>query len=310
MLRARRLLLCLLLALAGGLPEAALSAQVLLLLSEESSAFSEAAEAIGAELRGAGHRVHTLSLPLRADDGAPLAGNALIVTLGTRAAQAVAALAPRSLVLHTLLPRSAFEKLPGRGDEGRRVSAVFIDQPAGRQIELLRLALPDWTRVAFITSRESVDLGNRLMASARDRRLRLRPALEQLNDESELYPTLQRVLAEPAVLVAVPDAILFNNRTISNILLTAYHLRSPVVGFSPAYVKAGALFALYSTPAQIGQQAGETARAGLASGSLPPPAAPRHFRVGINRYVARSMGINLEDASTLQERLERSEGLQ
>ena len=308
MLRSRQLLLCLLLALVGGLPEAALSAQVLLLLSEESRAFTEAAEAIGTELRGAGHRAHTLSLPLRADDGAQLSSNALIVTLGTRAAQAVAALAPRSLVLHTLLPRSAFEKLPTRGDEGRRVSAVFIDQPAARQIELLRIALPDWTRIAFITSRESADLGHRLVTSARDRRLR--PTLEQLNEESELYPTLQRVLAEPAVLVAVPDAILFNNRTISNILLTAYHLRSPVVGFSPAYVKAGALFALYSTPTQIGQQAGEAARAGLASGSLPPPAAPRHFRVDVNRYVARSMGINLDDATTLQERLERSEGLQ
>lgn len=145
------------------------------------------------------------------------------------------------------------------------------------------------------------------VASARDKRLR--PVLEQLNDESELYPTLQRVLADPAVLVAVPDATLFNNRTISNILLTAYHQRSPVVGFSPAYVKAGALIALYSTPAQIGQQAGEAARAGLASGSLPPPAAPRHFRVGTNRYVARSLGINLDDAAVLQERLERSEGL-
>ena len=307
MLRARRLLLCLLLALAGGLPIDALAAQVLLLLSEESSAFSEAAEAIVSELRSAGHRTQSLSLPLRSDESAALAGNALIITLGTRAAQTVSSLAPRSLVLHTLLPRSAFEKLTARSDDLRRVSAVFIDQPAGRQIELLRIALPDWTWAAFVTSRESSELGNRLVASARDRRLR--PVLEQLNDESELYPTLQRVLADPAVLVAVPDATLFNNRTISNILLTAYHQRSPVVGFSPAYVKAGALIALYSTPAQIGQQAGEAARAGLASGSLPPPAGPRHFRVGTNRYVARSLGINLEDAAVLQERLERSEGL-
>lgn len=307
MLRARRLLFCLLLALAGGLPVDALAAQVLLLLSEESSAFSEAAEAIVSELRSAGHRTQSLSLPLRTDESAALTGNALIITLGTRAAQTVSSLAPRSLVLHTLLPRSAFEKLTTRGDDLRRVSAVFIDQPASRQIELLRIALPDWTRAAFVTSRESSELGQRLVASARDKRLR--PVLEQLNDENELYPTLQRVLADPAVLVAVPDATLFNNRTISNILLTAYHQRSPVVGFSPAYVKAGALIALYSTPAQIGQQAGEAARAGLASGSLPPPAAPRHFRVGTNRYVARSLGINLDDAAVLQERLERSEGL-
>ena len=308
MLRARRLLFCVLLALAGGLPVDALAAQVLLLLSEESSAFSEAAEAIVSELRSAGHRTQSLSLPLRSDESAALAGNALIITLGTRAAQTVSSLAPRSLVLHTLLPRSAFEKLPGRGDDTRRVSAVFIDQPPARQIELLRIALPDWSRVALVVGRESSELGARLQASARDKRLR--PMLETASGESDLYPALQRMLVEPAVLLAVPDATLFNNRTISNILLTAYHLRSPVIGFSPAYVKAGALFALYSTPAQIGQQAGETARAGLASGSLPPPAAPRHFRVGINRYVARSMGINLDDAATLQERLERSEGLQ
>ena len=46
----------------------------------------------------------------------------------------------------------------------------------------------------------------------------------------------------------------------------------------------------------------------LATGSLPPPAAPRHFRVGTNLYVARSLGIVLDDANLLRERLERSEG--
>ena len=160
--------------------------------------------------------------------------------------------------------------------------------------------------MALLVGHESLEMGQRLYAAARDRRLR--PTLAQLNEESELYPTLQRTLAEPSILLAVPDATVYNNRTISNILLTAYHQRSPVVGFSPAYVKAGALLALYSTPAQVGQQAGEAARLGLATGSLPPPAAPRHFRISTNPYVARSLGIQLEDPAILRERLERSEG--
>ena len=77
--------------------------------------------------------MHTLSLPLR-EDGAQLAGHALIVTLGTRAAQTVAAHAPRSLVLHTLLPRSAFDKLPSRGDEissTRLRSSSMMKAPIG-----------------------------------------------------------------------------------------------------------------------------------------------------------------------------------
>lgn len=302
----RLVLFSVLFVIAGGLALPARAAGVILVLSEESSAFSEAAEALTAELRSAGHRPQTLTVPLRADDAAALSSTPLIVTLGTRAAQAVSGLAPRTLVLHTLLPRSAFEKLSGKGDDSRRTSAVFIDQPASRQLELLRIALPEWSRVALVVGRESSELGARLQASARDKRLR--PMLETASGESDLYPALQRMLVEPAVLLAVPDASLFNNRTISNILLTAYHHRSPVIGFSPAYVKAGALLALYSTPAQIGQQAGEVARQGLASGSLQPPAAPRHFRIGTNPYVARSLGISLEDASVLQERLERAEG--
>ncbi|WP_374262560.1 ABC transporter substrate-binding protein [Zoogloea sp.] len=305
MAAARRLFLCLLLALGGGLSLPAWAATVVFVMSEESSAFSEAAEALANELRGTGHRPQTLLLPLRADDAAALSGTALVVTFGTRAAQTVAALSPRTLVLHTLLPRSAYERLPGRSDDGRRVSAVFLDQPPARQIELLRIALPEWSRVGLVVGRESGELGTRLQASARDRRLR--PTLETANEESDLYPALQRMFAEPTVLIAVPDPQLFNNRTISNILLTAYHHRSPVIGFSPAYVKAGALFALYSTPAQIGQQAGEAARIGLISGNLPLPAAPRQFRISTNPYVARSLGITLEDAAVLRERLERSE---
>ncbi len=298
-----RILLLLVLALGS---HWALAGQACLVMSEEGSAFAEAAEALGSELRSAGHRLQPLPSPLRSDDSATLNNCALVITLGARAAQSVAALAPRSLILHTLLPRSAYERLPLRAEDARRVSAVFIDQPANRQIELLRVALPDWSRVTLLVGRESLELGQRLQSAARERRLR--PTLAQLSEESELYPTLQRTLAEPGILLAVPDSTVYNNRTISNILLTAYHQRSPVVGFSPAYVKAGALLALYSTPAQVGQQAGEAARQGLATGTLPPPAAPRHFRVSTNPYVARSLGIVLEEPGTLRERLERTEG--
>ena len=259
-------------------------------------------------LRSAGHRVQIFPFPLRPEDNNAIASSALLVTLGSRAAQAVSALASHPMLIHTLLPRSAFDKLPVRPEEVRRSSAVFIDQPAARQMELLRIALPDWPRVGLVVGRESSELGARLQASARDKRLR--PVLEHATEEGDLYPALQRLLAEPTVLVAVPDATLFNNRTISNILLTAYHHRSPVVGFSAAYVKAGALLALYSTPAQIGQHAGEMARYGLATGSLPAAQYPRYFRVGTNPYVARSLGIPLEDANVLREKLERAEAAQ
>ncbi|MCE1184416.1 MAG: hypothetical protein LWW92_02250 [Rhodocyclales bacterium] len=297
-----RLLLTLL--LAAWLPEA-LAAQVAFVLSDDSKAFQDSAETAATELRNAGHRVETFIL--KGNDPPPaFTSHALIVTFGSRAAQVLNNTSPRSLLLHTLLPRSAYERLPTRFEDNRKVSAVFIDQPVGRQLELLRIALPDWPRAAVLTSRDSTDLGRQFQQQAKDRRLRLHT--EQVNDNGDVYPALQRLLAEPSVLIATPDSSLFNNRSIPNILLTAYHQHSPVMGFSPAYVKAGALLALYSTPAQLGQQTGEMARQGLSTGSFQPPSAPRHFRVGVNNYVARALGLNLDDETSLTDKLERSEG--
>lgn len=70
----------------------------------------------------------------------------------------------------------------------------------------------------------------------------------------------------------------------------------PLVGFSPAYVKAGALLALYSTPAQVGARGGEVLRQALAGKVLPSPQWPREFVVAVNQDVARSLGFALDEA--------------
>ena len=74
----------LLLLLAGGLAPAR-AAQITLVMSEESKAFSEAANALSVELRSAGHRIQPIPFPLRAEDTGALNASALIITLGTRA---------------------------------------------------------------------------------------------------------------------------------------------------------------------------------------------------------------------------------
>jgi hypothetical protein len=69
-------------------------------------------------------------------------------------------------------------------------------------------------------------------------------------------------------------------------------------------VSAGALLAVFSTPAQIGRQLGEELVA-LAeeSGPLPPPRHPRYFSVEVNARVARSLGLTVPSAAVLERRL-------
>ena len=108
------------------------------------------------------------------------------------------------------------------------------------------------------------------------------------------------------MLLALADPQIYNSSSIQNILLASFRAQVPMLAFSPAYVRAGALLAVYSSPAQIGQQAGVIARGALQCRALGLPQYPQDFQVSVNEHVARSLGLSLEPQA-LTERLRRLE---
>lgn len=284
---------------------AAQATSILVVLSESTPIYLEFANTLRKEMASEPVSIDLVAadaesaLPARSSD------LALIVTVGSRAAEFVVARDSRSLLLLTLLPRSAVERIAGLRRDERRISAIYIDQPPARYIELLRAALPDYERVGLLAGQDSRETATRLAAVARDRRLR--PLVEQVGSEPDIYPALQRMFAEPGILLATADTTVFNSQTIPSILLSAYRRRVPVVGFSQAYVRAGAVVALYSTPAQIALQTTEAVRAVLNGQGLPSAQYPRYFQVGVNARVAKSLDLRIDSEAVIRERLERME---
>lgn len=297
--------LLLVLAVAAGVLGWALPAraQVLLVTSEAGGAYDEAAEAFRAELSRIAPRTSVASTTIK--DLAPFGNAQLVVTIGNQAARGIAALGQHPPAIYSLLSRASYDAIPGLR-EGRD-TAILLDQPAARQIELIRLALPGFQRLALIEGKESRLAVAQLADAARERHFTV--ARELVSNGHDLFAALQQVTAAPAVLLATPDSGVFNSFNIQNILLSTYRQRSPVVGFSSAYVRAGAVLALYSTPAQIGRQTAEAAHTLLAGGALPAAQGPRYFEVGANPQVARSLGIDLAEPEVLRARLARLEGL-
>jgi ABC-type uncharacterized transport system substrate-binding protein len=121
-----------------------------------------------------------------------------------------------------------------------------------------------------------------------------------------VYSALKSALDSVDVFFALADPQVFNSTTIGNILLTTYAAQVPVVAFSPAYVKAGALAAIYSSPVQIGGELGAIAAGFIQTGQLPSPRYPNEFEVMVNASVARSLGVTV-DAAAVTERLKRME---
>lgn len=213
-------------------------------------------------------------------------------------------------VLATLLPRSAYDaRMAEAGRSSRVVSAVVLDQPISRQMALIKRALPNWLRVGVLLGPQTrVQLPQlERQARLRDLRLIVSPSVDSLE---QIYPALKEVFESADVLLSLPDSVLYNSSSLQNILLASYRARVPLVAFSPAYVKAGALMAVYTTPDQVARHTVGVVRGWLAGRGLPPVQPPREFDVVVNAHVANSLGLRIDEAMQIAEDLRREESKQ
>jgi putative ABC transport system substrate-binding protein len=233
----------------------------------------------------------------------------LIVTVGAAAYRGVIDEAQHGGVLANvpvlaiLIPRMSYESVAPKARAP--TSAIFLDQPLGRYLDLLRLAMPDRKRVGVLLGPESSSLAAPLAKAAAARGLQLVTA--RVSGDEDLYAGLRSVLADAEVLLALPDARVFNAGSLQNILIATYRQRVPLVAFAPGYVKAGATLALYSSPTQAADQAVALVRAVAGGRALPAPQAASDFSIGVNERVARSLGLNFGEAADLGARLRRQE---
>ena len=284
-------------------PAQAVAARVAVVLSEDTAPYQEIYQVIRSHLDAGPHetrRIYAEDVRVSALDEARL-----VVAVGVRAAESLAAQPLRTPVLAVLVPRAWYVRTGHTSLSTDRgvASAIFIDQPFDRQARLLRLALPDVKRVGVLLSAEQGGLANELNAALRTQQLAA--VHGTLAPGERLIPSLESVLSGADVLLAVPDPQIFNRSTAQSLFLTSYRYRVPVLGYSHSLTRAGALLSLHSSPAQIGRQTAEWVSAAIRGAEvvLPPPAHPDYFSVSVNEQVARSLGLALPPAAELDQRL-------
>lgn len=230
----------------------------------------------------------------------------LVVTFGSEAFRQVEARSPRAGILAALIPRVGFERVlaqigrkPGPGH-----TALYLDQPFARQLDLLRLAMPTAKEVGVMWGPESISQQAMLLASAKNHGLALREST--LTAGVSLVSALRAASSDVDALLAVPDGQVYNPATATDILLTTYRARVPVIVFSPSYVKAGAMMSLHTAPDQVGIQAANMVQNFLQTNTVLQSQYPSDFTITVNEYVARSLGMSL-DAKHLTAQLHQAE---
>lgn len=235
----------------------------------------------------------------------------LIVSVGTAATQKIFELNKTVPVLSTLVPRNSFRILEetARKQGGLYFrSAIHLDQPISRHMGLVHRILPNKKTVSVVLGPNTRFLEKELKSAAGNEGMHIQ--IETMGYAQRLIGPLNRALEDSDAFIAVPDSVVSNRQTVQNLLLTTYRQRVPVIAYSRAYVRAGALAAVYSTPEQIGRQAGELVGELMRSNnwSLPAPLHPKYFSVEVNRDVARSLGIIVPPKKDIERSLRSASG--
>lgn len=288
---------------------AAGEAPVWVLLSDQSPTYTEVVGALQADWRAPSRGRELVVLSARELPAGPLPS--ALITLGSAATQLAMARAEASPewarvpMLAGLLPRDGFNAIWKRPPAW--VSAAWLDQPFERYLELIRRALPRLTRVGVLLGPATQGLRPALSKAAADRGLQL--VVGSVSQPDDMYPSLRGVLADAEVLLVLPDRTVGDPAALQNTLITAYRQRVPVVGYSPALVKAGATLGLYASPAQVGRQLAAMLKPPIAATNWPASRAAEGFTVVVNEQVSRSLGLDVPEVTELTEALRRQEGL-
>ncbi len=189
-----------------------------------------------------------------------------------------------------------------RAHPARDLGAVVLDQPLERHLRLVRAVLPDAKRVGVLLGPDSVVQLPGLQHAADA--LRLQADVHEVREVADLVPALDHLLFAGDALLPLPDGLVSGPAAARTILLTSYRHRRPVFAHSAAYVTAGALAAVFSTPEHVAVDVADLLAAAKEPAALVRKIhSPRRFDVAVNRAVARALGLVVADEQVLRERI-------
>jgi ABC-type uncharacterized transport system substrate-binding protein len=230
-----------------------------------------------------------------------------IVTVGNDAARALSAKPLPFPVLHALVTDSFSDELSLETNGQPLRSFLLIDQPISRLVLLASSSMPGRTRMGVIYGPHSKHYRNEVRRHAGNAELFL--IEKEISEPGQLSEAMASFSSSSEMLLTLPDPVVVNEGTAKTLILGAYLENLPLVGYSQALVKAGALMSVHSTPEQLGTQAAELINATYWNDTRRKVRIyPRYYQVSVNYQVASALQIELPSENDLKSRLERMEG--
>jgi putative ABC transport system substrate-binding protein len=222
----------------------------------------------------------------------------LAIALGLKATQAITRRFPDKPTISAYLTQQQWQAVKPSGEYQ---TAVLLDQPLERYLAFSHVLLN--ANSVGIVNFEPLKFNqkqNNILS-----RLKLKLSQYQVVHVDQLLPRIRQLIQRDDAMLMLPNQAIYNRDTLKGILLTSYRNRIPVISYSPAHVKSGALASIYSSPEDIGKHLGDLLNQYLDDKLKFTGTAQfaRYYSIITNDRVAHSLGFKLPDASEIRQKL-------
>jgi len=176
---------------------------------------------------------------------------------------------------------------------GNTVTGASLDISVDLQLQKLAQLVPDLNRVGVLYSEKTKYIVDQAESWAADQEIEIVPF--EVKSPRDIPRGIDHLIQNSDGIWAIPDELIYTPQSTKHIMLESFRNRIPIMGFSPSFVKSGALFALIVDHKYVGVQAGELAVKvikGYQPGELAVtrPQAPYLY---INKNTAEKLHLNI-----------------
>jgi putative tryptophan/tyrosine transport system substrate-binding protein len=212
----------------------------------------------------------------------------IICTIGARATKTVKQETQNIPIVFSMMLENRAEYF-----NNPNITGVSLSIPAKIQFQKLKEIYPNVKNIGVIYNpTENAFVVSQALIAAKEENITLK--LFPMNN-TENIPLLNEMGID--ALWLIPDTIICQQSIIKHLLLMAIKNKIVVMGFSPAYVKAGACIALSYNYEDIGEQSAEIIKKilnGISPSEIPID-NPRDIKIYVNKDIMKMFNLNIPD---------------
>ena len=220
----------------------------------------------------------------------------IIVAVGNRALAAVVDI-PRPII-YLLVPRPA-EIVKNR----RNITGVALTVSPEKQLTAISKHLPFIKNLGLLydPGKNATSIGNLQRLSPKETGFSL--VSKEVTQPNRLKTALTEIGPTIDALLLVPDTTILTSTNQDILALFSLNQRKPLIAFAPQYLQHGASLVIYSSPQDMGKQAGQMVIQLLAGDSVEhiPPQPSQTITVKINKQILKKLGFKAVNVDKTKE---------